>query len=270
ALVEQLGTDGLLALAEEIPGLLPGQRGETAFEGKVHHVGLGEVLQLLQHQGQTGVLEVEGPSQTVVLCLREGLVDIALGRGGKREFLLGRYLLEEGLVEREDLDRLLARRGGSRRLLGAQLVKLGYMTSEDLHRALVRQTSELVYEALRWTEGRYRFERFAQRPEANEAQLGLPIASILMEGLRRVDEWRLIEEQITSFDQVLAPDAEAIAMAGTDRMSREERVVLAAVDGERTVRQIVEHTGMSSFDVCKVLFQLVTSRLVRDRAPRAG
>jgi hypothetical protein len=89
------------------------------------------------------------------------------------------------------------------------------------------------------------------------------MGAILMEGLRRVDEWRLIEEQIRSFDTVLRVDAEAVRAIDDGTLSPEERAVLAAVDGERSVRDIVAHTEMSSFDVAKILFQLVTSRLLR-------
>jgi hypothetical protein len=38
------------------------------------------------------------------------------------------------------------------------------------------------------------------------------------------------------------------------------------VDGERTVREIIAQSHMSSFDACKVLFQLLEARLVRRRA----
>ena len=43
----------------------------------------------------------------------------------------------------------------------------------------------------------------------------------------------------------------------------EERAVLAAVDGARTVREVVAHARMGTFEVSKILFQLLTSRLLR-------
>lgn len=265
AIEHETDHDILFSLVRELGRLAPGSRGETSFEGRLEHVGLGEVLQLAQHQRMTGILEVERRGRQVQLCLRDGLVDIVLAQGNDTEFLLGRYLLDEGFVEAEDLDMLLRHRAGSKRLLGAQLVKLGYITTDDLQQALRRQSSELIYEALRWGEGTFRFERFARRPEADEARLELPVAEVLMEGLRRVDEWRLIEEQVRSFDQVLEVDAEALAFTDPDGLSSDERRVLAAIDGERTVRDIVERTSMASFDACKILFQLMTSRLVKER-----
>jgi len=240
----------------------PPDRGPTSLSGRIEDVPLGELLQLLQFQRQTGVLDIERGRRIVGIGLREGLVDIAVGKNGEPEYLLGRYLIEEELIEADELE-ALTRQRESPRLLGAQLVKLGYITQEDLHRALVRQTSELVYEVLRWKSGVYRYYRFARLPQVSEERLGLPIATILLEGLRRVDEWRLVEEQIQGFDQILVPRHEAIGSVSRDDMSREERTVLAAIDGKRTIRELVEHTRMSSFDVCKILFQLLTSGLVR-------
>lgn len=262
----------LFAFVNELAALVPGRDGEHALEGRLEHVSLGEILQLLTHQRQSGVLEIEKqPSRSrrsVTVCLKDGAVSLALGQVDESQFRFGRYLLREGLIDREDLERIVRNRaqrsdGRVSGLLGTHLVKLGYISADELSKILVQQTSELIYEALRWRRGRFRFLRFATRPEAADARLGLPLASILMEGLRRVDEWRLIEEQIRSFDDVPRRDEEALAHVDPRRLSAEERRVLETVDGARTVREVVEHTRMASFDACKILFQLTTSRLVR-------
>lgn len=266
-LVSVLEPAALFAKVEELAALIPGRDGETALGGRIEHCSLGEVLQMLTHQRQTGVLEIEKqPSRSnrsVSVCFREGTVQLALGRVHEQEFRLGRYLLREQLIEREDLERISMNREPHRGLLGTQLVKLGYISQDELRLILIHQTSELIYEALRWRRGRFRFVRFASRPEADDAGLDLPLASTLMEGLRRVDEWRLIEEQIRSFDDVPRRDEEALRSVDPDRFSADERRVLEAIDGARTVRELVEATRLSSFEVCKVLFQMATSRLVR-------
>ncbi len=265
ALRADLQEDALAQLAADLSWLASGSRGSISFEGRLDHVPPSEILQMLFLQKQTGVLEIRNETRTVSVCLRTGLVDLALGRGLGPEFLLGRYLLEDDLVEKDDLEGLIRNRAGSRRLLGEQMVKLGYITLEDLRAALVRQTSELVYDVLRWRHGQYRFERFALRHEARAAKLGLPVSSILLEGVRRVDEWRLIEEQVRSFDEVLVREPDALAMLGEERLSREERVVLDSVDGRRAVREVIEHARLGSFATCKILFRLVAARAVRPR-----
>ncbi|MCC7536695.1 MAG: response regulator [Deltaproteobacteria bacterium] len=269
ALSATLRPEQLDEIASELRKALGREVGTAALAGAIEHVALGEILQLMQAQSQTGLLTITRPGAEVVVALRTGLVDLALAKGLGPEFLIGRYLLRDDLIEREDLERVLRHRaGGAGRLLGTHLVKLGYLASEDLRHALTRQSSEVLYEVLKWSSGTFRFDKFATRAEPEAARLGLPIASILMEGFRRVDEWRLIEQQIDSFDTLVYRDDDAIAAleaTGSSRLTPDERSVLDAIDGERSIREVIEASGMGPFEVCKVLFQLLTSRLLRRR-----
>ncbi len=245
----------------------------SALSGDIGVIPIGAVLQLLQVEAKSGVLVVSDSSTDVTIALRDGLIDLVLARGAGREFRLGRYFVEHGLVTEEDIDRLLresqppesAEDKTARRLLGDLLVGSGHVTPEQLRDALARQSSELVYEVLRWPKGRFEFRREPPPSLAESAKLGLPVASVVMEGFRRVDEWRLVESGLGSFDAVLAQDAAAVESIDVDRLATAEQRLLVMVDGERTVREIIDQSHMSSFDACKILFQLLEARLVRRR-----
>ena len=43
--------------------------------------------------------------------------------------------------------------------------------------------------------------------------------------------------------------------------------MLAAIDSERSIRDLVNTVPGSSFEVCKILYQLLNARLVRRKAP---
>jgi hypothetical protein len=86
-----------------------------------------------------------------------------------------------------------------------------------------------------------------------------------MEGFRRVDEWRLIEGSF-DFGDTLQSEPQAIELMGPQTLTTAEQTVLGAIDGQRTVRQIVDAVPASTFDVCKILYQLLNSKLVRRRA----
>jgi hypothetical protein len=240
-------------------------RGPIAIEGTISLAPLGEILQLLRLQQQTGLLVVQRKTSEVAVAFREGNIDLAIARNVSSEFLLGRYLMADGLMRREDLDRVLQSRGPGAGYLGEQLVKQGFISKQDLERSLSRQTSEVIYEMLRWPDGRYRFERGVALPEAKSAALSIPVESLVLEGFRRVDEWRVIEQEVTSFDDVLARDEAVIEAVGA-RLAREEQLILEVVDGRRTVRDVCGAAAMSSFDGCRILYRLLRSRLVRRRA----
>jgi DNA-binding response OmpR family regulator len=243
-----------------------GTGAREALAGDISVISIAEILQLLDLQRQSGTLAVLTRDAEIVLYIREGRVDFASSRGLSDEFLLGRYLVEEGAVKRAELRAVLERRS-SKRLLGEELVALGLVSEPVVRRALVEQTSELIYEVVRWRNGRFSFTVGDELPQGAKAALGIETSALVMEGFRRVDEWRLIEGSF-DFDDVLFPDPVAIERLGEEvNLKGEERAVLSAIDGEKTIREIVNGASSSSFEVCKILYQLLNSRLVRRKAP---
>jgi len=259
-----LGPDTFEELGRAVRDLNDKAEQIEGFGGSLRVIPLAEVLQVLQLQRQTGTCLVTSGKIEVAISFREGLIDLARSKGASDEFRLGRYLVEEGLVSQPEVDNVLEDRGGPRKLLGEAMVDSGLITEEDLRRALIRQTSELIYEVLRWPDGRFSFSNTPPEP-SEQNRLGLPVASIVMEGFRRVDEWRLIEESI-HFDEVLLRDQVAVDALGSEKLTRQEQLVLDAIDGQRTVREIIASVVVGSFDACKILYQFLQSRLVRRRA----
>jgi CheY-like chemotaxis protein len=231
--------------------------------GDLAAIPLGEILQVLQMQRQSGQLEITNHQVRVAITLRDGFIDMAQSQNASPEFRLGRYFVEEKVLTEDQLANAVVEATESKRLLGDLLVKKEIIGDEALHRALIRQTSEMIYEVLRWQKGRFALLREPSSPQAESARLGLPVAAIVMEGFRRVDEWRLIEESI-QFDEVLLRNEIAIDTV-PNALTTQERKVIDAVDGKRTVHELIEATHLSSFDTCKTLYRLLQSRLVRRR-----
>jgi hypothetical protein len=151
-------------------------------------------------------------------------------------------------------------------LIGQQLVKLGHLAEADLKACLTRQSSELIYEILRWRHGRFRFAAGVELPPSViDAALALDVESVLMEGYRRVDEWHLIERAIDNFDVVFLRNEDSVAQMGRGRLTREELAVLELINGKNTVKEIIRKSRMGSFEVSKMLYRLLSIKLVRRR-----
>ena len=242
---------------------LPGLRGDLRV------VPLAEVLQLLDLQEQSGVLTVERTGARVDIFFKRGRVEQATAHGVPDEFQLGRFVLDADLMPRADFEQFLesrAARSTSAKLIGQQLVKLGFLAEVDLKACLTRQTSELIYEILRWRHGRFRFAAGAELPPSViDATLGLDVEAVLMEGYRRVDEWHLIERAIDNFDIVFLRNEDSVAQMGRGRLTRDELTVLELVNGKNTVQEIIRKSRMGSFEVSKMLYRLLSIKLVRRR-----
>jgi CheY-like chemotaxis protein len=223
ALSRTLGSIDLTLFGEGMPGL----------RGDLRVVPLAEVLQLLDVQEQSGVLTVERAEARVDIYFRRGRVDQAIADGVPDEFLLGRFVTDAELMTRGDFEGFLESResatktGSGQKLIGQSLVKLGHLVEADLKACLTRQSSELIYEILRWRHGRFRFSAGMELPPpVIDAALGLDVEAVLMEGYRRVDEWHLIERAIDNFDVVFLRNEDSVAQMGRGRLTREELAVL--------------------------------------------
>jgi len=262
-----------IEVVEPISATEPTSAAHAALSGDLAIIPVGAALQLLQIENQSGVLSVSDGKTEVAITMRQGLIDLVVARGAGNEFRLGRYFVEHGLLTTDDIEAVLRdqpKRDAPQghKLLGDMLVDNGRITPDQLREALARQSSELVYDVLRWPRGRFDFRRETTSgpPLAESTRLGLPVASVVMEGFRRVDEWRLVEAGLGNFDSVLLADPAAVQAVGTERLAKSEQRLLEMVDGERSIREIIEHSHMSSFDACKILFQLLEARLVRRRS----
>lgn len=237
-----------------------------SLRGDLRVVPIAEILQLLDAQQQSGILQVTRAEAKIEVYFREGRVDMALATNISNEYLLGRFMVENELISHEDLTGFLESRRPGSQLLGTQLVKLGYIGESELKLALVQQSRELIYEVLRWSFGSFQFLRTRDLPAiAIDATLGLEVEGILMEGYRRVDEWHLIEREISNFEMVFLRNEDAVAQMGRGRLTREELTVLELVNGKNTVKELIRESRMGSYEVSKMLYRLLSIKLIRKR-----
>jgi hypothetical protein len=140
------------------------------------------------------------------------------------------------------------------------------LSPANLRKAMAKQTAALVFESLRWGSGRFRFRPESELPQvARDASLDLPVDGLILEGLRRVEEWRVIEQEIRDFDMTFVRNEDKLATFSRGQLLREEVAIAELVNGRNTVRDLIQISGMGSYDVTQVLFRLLRSKLIRRR-----
>ncbi|HXS17555.1 MAG TPA: hypothetical protein VN764_10230, partial [Polyangiaceae bacterium] len=117
--------------------------------------------------------------------------------------------------------------------------------------------------------GRFRFTQAGgglREEDRAPAQLGLRTAGLVMEGFRRVDEWRLIEDSFDFGDVLFRDELYIENLSDHQELRPEEKRALSIVDGNKTVGEVLDAMGGSSFESCKILYRLLNGRLVKRRA----
>lgn len=237
----------------------------AGLSGDLSQVPLPEVLQLLKFQGHTGLLEValdgEGhdaqPARFAV-AVQAGLVVAVRANNHRADLLLGNYFVGGGFVARAQLDALLER--PSQVPVGQRLAEAGLITTEQLRRCVGQQAQDLVVELLRARRGTFTLRTGEDALPSMRISPGFPIDVLLIEALRYIDEWGVIEQEVPSFH------ARFLRLsADTSDLSAEEIEVLShlSADEPRDIHDLLRSSSLRAFDACKLVYRLAVTRRVK-------
>jgi len=124
---------------------------------------------------------------------------------------------------------------------------------------------DAVYEVALWLDGNYRFEENDAVPEGTITK---PNPSILMEMHRRMDEWRVISQKISSLD--LYPQTTLLPGETPCGVNPREAKLLGIITGYYTVEEMAEVLEKPVLTVAKDLYGLVMSGQVTLKGVRSG
>jgi hypothetical protein len=229
-----------------------------ALEGSLKDFGLADILQLIYFQRKTGVLMLDGRMDRIRLLFIEGNIAGAESRRRIEANRLGKVLVKKGLMEEKDLQSVLEEQRGSNVKIGNILVKRGIVDKEHILEILTGQIKETVVQIFVWKQGTYEFTPQAV-PVDKELPISIDTQHLLMEGLRIVDEWSLIEGKLT-LDTVFTRKAGDIT-----GLTEEEEDILSLVDGENDVSTIVDITARDDFFVSKTLISLMEKGVIEQK-----
>jgi hypothetical protein len=132
----------------------------------------------------------------------------------------------------------------------------------DELKAFVREyTEETVYKLFSWVKGNFQFTNDIVSTDISDILTEISTNDIILEGVRRIDEWQLINKKICNRDAVLKrliTDTEDLGIT----LSGKELEVLSLIDGKRDINYIVKASKMSEFEVCKILYVLLSANLL--------
>ncbi|MEW6363042.1 MAG: DUF4388 domain-containing protein [Acidobacteriota bacterium] len=123
---------------------------------------------------------------------------------------------------------------------------------------------EAVYSLAIWSKGEFKFEPDVRTDHKTITRSN---TNLLMEAARRLDEWRVLSKKIPNLDMI----PEFTILDRKDRrqinLNTSEWQILSQVNGQQSIPAIAKITGMSLFDVSKILFGMITSGLIHLKNP---
>jgi hypothetical protein len=229
------------------------------LQGDLSRIQLPDVLSFMAMIRQSGKLVVRRGQLERGIHWKDG--EIVFATSTSPEHSLGQFLLRNGKITQEQYEDS-KRRVTPQLRHGKLLVQMGAISPKDLWWGVKNQVLEIMYSLFTWKDGEFSFFDSAEDLAQERIVLQINTSSVIMEGIRRLDESARIREKIPSLDMVfmkvpgVTPDFSALDMSDT------EVELFNNIDGKLNVRELTGRSDLTEFEVTRILFQLVSARLI--------
>lgn len=222
-----------------------------SLQGQIEEMGLGAVIQTLSLNRYRGTLRIETEDAgSQLFFISEG--EIVLIRQVKREPIrIGDILVRAGKITEDDLDDALEMQKQLNLRLGETLAELGKITQDEIEQAVRANFEDKFLDLFLIDAGRFEFV-FGLTPEAlfgpeeKLERITLNTSGLMMEAMRRLDEWHEILKSLGNFDTIftnrMKSQGAGIAdykLEGVNLPGRAREQVYALLDGTRSLREVI-------------------------------
>ena len=232
--------------------------------GNLKTMELAELLQWLSQGTKTGTLVVDNGTVEKKVFFSKGKI-ISSAASDPREHL-GHFLVSHGYITEAQLSEAVRRQESQKTMLGKVLVDMGLIGEEDLDHMLRLKAEEGVYSLFDWPEGEFRFHD-DELPAYPMVPISLDVTGLVLEAMRRQDEWSRFRDLMPSVHAIPVRVVDDLVGDGGD-LDEGQKHILLAVDDQRTIEEISLETHASEYYVCEALYPQVKARKVKIVQPR--
>ena len=229
------------------------QEEELSIRGSLAESSLHELLASISRSRETGTLNFHDMGRWKAVYFKDGKIIFATSN--LPDDRLGEYLIKRGKITvRQFLEGSKLVRPGKR--FGAVMVEQNILSPDELIPAIQGHVEEIVYGLFDWVRGEYEFvmkELSAQGP----ITLQLNTEDVILEGIRRINDFSRIYAGLGSIDRVLRMSENADNITYRLELDSDEAQILSLVNGTMDLEQVLSLSFLSNFETLRILYGLV-------------
>lgn len=243
-----------------------------SFKGSLESLNITNILQMISLEKKTGLLQVEQGETFISISLSDGQVTYAERKGSKDIDRLKYTLAGNRIIPK---DRVLRAIKENKTTLDSIWVILSkYASREILRELLERQIKDCLFLALQWETGTYQFDltdehsipeevRESNVPE--EIKVSIGVDSILMEGCRIADEWKVLAKTF--------PQGGSTIRQGKNKQegkTENEKLILSYLKEGTSVEILSNVSRLGEFETCEAIDALLKRKALRITGKEGG
>lgn len=232
------------------------------LQGNLKEFSLPNVLQLVKMSAKTGALNLNREDESGKVFFKGGLVYFAFCQPSTMP--LGERLVKAGHITSKQLQQVLDEQSHSKKKgrIGQILLDHGYIDRATLEHAVQSQIEDATFNFFSWNEGDFAFEA-DEKVDDEDIVVEMNVEAVIMEGVRRLDEWELIFDELGSLERV--PHLrynDILEEQGGVRLTPDQWRVICWMDGRHDINTILKECGVDRFNGAKLIYDLYKSGLL--------
>ncbi|MBN1693971.1 DUF4388 domain-containing protein [candidate division WOR-3 bacterium] len=223
------------------------------MEGSIQEFSVPEILQFLSLHEADGVLKLKSGREEVDFGFKRGKITDALHKGEKLFHSISEYVQRTGLIPPDTFNKYMER-AKEAGLSFLEIVEKGdFLSKKNIEEIIAFKIQETTCEVLTWNEGRYSFEAGKKLYQHSAFSVEIEPNTLVMEGIRRIDEWPLIEKAL--------PD-ENITLRKLEKpeinveIGEDEKTILEKITEDITLHELVGISGIGKFRTYNSVYKL--------------
>jgi hypothetical protein len=232
----------------------------TVLEGDLAVIQLPDVLSFLAMIRGNGKLVLRQKELERSIFWKDG--EVVFATSNSFEHTLGQFLLRNGRITPDEYEQSRQKISPQMRH-GKILVQMGAISPKDLWWGVKNQAFEIIYSLFSWKEGHFSFLDSPDELTGERIVLQANASSVIMEGVRRLDESARIRERISSLNMVFDKTGETPNFEELE-MSEHEIRLYEAINGRFTIRDLIRQSETTEFEATRIMFQLLSARLIEE------
>lgn len=229
-------------------------------QGNLRTMMVPDVLQWLSQGQQTGILHIRGTQGITKKIFFDRGAIVSTASSDPREYL-GQFLISRGYLSEDQLNKAMETQIQTGIMLGKILISVGILEERELQEVLRLKAEENIYDLFLWEEGDFRFEDLPTQA-SDIPRVSLDVMSLVMEGIRRKDEWGRIRGIFANDRAILQPTAKPFVTADWPPNSLPTRAYIV-FDGHRCMAEAMLELHTTEFQLAEAAFKLHEKGLVK-------
>ncbi len=227
---------------------------KPVFMGNLTHFNISDIFSMVNLLQKTGMLIIKSLDKVKSIYFMKG--EIVFASSNQPEDRLGYLLYKMGKLTKEQWESAEKMMTKNTRF-GSVLLKNDLISPKNLWWGVKYQIEEIIYSIFTIAVGEFFFLEGAI-PEEDLVRFSLNTQNMLMEGYRRLDEWKLISQKIASDETNIRLSSTMPKIELTQNM----QAMVKIIKGDMQISEIIRLSQLGRFNTYKILYTLLNAGII--------